>query len=176
MKLLTFKFYIACWLYFTMSFLYSKDNLKIENIIIHENPVKLEKIMFKSIDDLEVNLIKFDNKLVVLNFWATWCLPCREEMPYLDQLSVNKKLSNIKIFAVNVGRDDREKQKKFFSELNIKNLKIYFDSSGDLPRKFMLRGLPTTVFINKNGEEFARIIGSYKFDDKKFVKWLENYN
>ena len=119
MKLLTFKFYIVCWLFFTMGFLYSKDNIKIENIIIHENPLKLEKIMFKSIDDLEVNLIKFENKLIVLNFWATWCLPCREEMPYLDQLSINKKLSNIKIFAVNVGRDDREKQKKFFSELNI---------------------------------------------------------
>ena len=114
MKLLTFKFYITCWLFFTMSFLYSKDNLKIENIIIHENPVKLEKILFKSIDDLEVNLIKFENKLIILNFWATWCLPCREEMPYLDLLSVNEKLSNIKIFAVNVGRDDREKQKKFF--------------------------------------------------------------
>ena len=67
----------------------------LQNNIFGENPVKLEKIMFKSIDDLEVNLIKFDNKLVVLNFWATWCLPCREEMPYLDQLSVNKKLSNI---------------------------------------------------------------------------------
>ena len=59
---------------------------------------------------------------------------------------------------------------------NIKNLRIYFDSPITLAKKFRLRGIPTTILINKNGEEFARIIGSIDFDDRKFIEWLANYN
>ena len=73
-----------------------------------------------------------------------------------------------------------EKEKKsqnfFFSELNVKNLEIFFDTSSNLANKFMLRGLPTTVFINKNGEEFARIVGWYDFSNEKFINWLKEYN
>ena len=66
--------------------------------------------------------------------------------------------------------------KIFFSELNVKNLEIFFDISSNLTNKFMLRGLPTTVFINKNGEEFARIVGWYDFSNEKFINWLKEYN
>ena len=74
---------------------------------------------------------------------------------------------------INVGRENLEKSKKFFEELNISNLEIYYDEDIKLAKQFLLRGLPTTVLVNKNGEEFARIIGSISFEDKEFIKWLK---
>ena len=114
--------------------------------------------------------------MILLNFWATWCAPCKKEMPSLDLLQTNIQLDNLKIFPINVGQDNLEKSLKFFEELKIKNLKIYFDGSITLAKKFGLRGIPTSIIINKDGYEFARIIGSNDFEDKKFIDWLSNYN
>ena len=176
MKLLTLNFFITLWLLLTMSFSYSVDNQELGNIVIHKNPVKYYNVVFKDINNQDIKLDKFENKLIILNFWATWCVPCMEEMPYLDQLQINNKLSNIKIFPINIGQEGKEKQKKFFSQLNIKNLEIFIDSYGNLAKKFMLRGIPTTILINKQGEEFARIVGIYNFNDTKFIEWLKSYN
>ena len=115
-------------------------------------------------------------KFVLVNFWATWCAPCKEEMPSLDQLQSQKNLNNLKIFPINVGQDNLEKASKFFEDLGIDNLKIYFDSPITLAKKFGLRGVPTTILINKDGYEFARIVGSIDFNEKNFVEWLASYN
>ena len=111
-----------------------------------------------------------------MNFWATWCAPCKEEMPSLDLLQNQENLDKLKIFPINVGQDNLENSLKFFEDLKIKNLKIYFDSSITLAKKFGLRGIPTSIIFNKEGEEFARIIGSIDFNDQKFIDWLANYN
>ena len=123
-----------------------------------------------------VSLEDFKGKLLILNFWATWCAPCREEMPSLDSLQSNSKLDNLKIFPINIGQEDILKSESFFNELNIKNLDIYFDPPITLAKKFSLRGVPTTIFFNKEGKEFARIIGSIDFNDERFIKWLKFYN
>jgi thioredoxin-related protein len=75
-----------------------------------------------------------------------------------------------------VGRDNALKTKIFFNDLNIQNLEIFFDSNLNLVNEFKLRGVPTTILINKKGEEFARIIGEVNFQDKKFSKWLLKYD
>ena len=123
-----------------------------------------------------MNLENFKNKLIILNFWATWCAPCVEEMPSLDFLQSHKKLNNLKIFPINIGQEDLLKSKIFFKKLKIKNLDIYFDPTVNLSKKFLLRGVPTTILINKEGKEFARIVGSIDFSDEKFISWLENFN
>ena len=176
MKFLTLIFSIISLLLLTTNFSLSTEKSEIGNVIIYENTVKHSDVVFKNINNEDINLIKFKNNLIILNFWATWCLPCRLEIPYLDQLQINEKLSNIIILPINVGREGKEKPKIFFSELNVKNLEIFFDTSSNLANKFMLRGLPTTVFINKNGEEFARIVGWYDFSNEKFINWLKEYN
>ena len=68
------------------------------------------------------------------------------------------------------------KTKNFFTDLNIQNLEIFFDENLNLVKSFKLRGIPTTILINKKDEEFAKIIGSIDFEDKKFTKWLLNYD
>ena len=89
---------------------------------------------------------------------------------------MNEDLENLKIFPINVGQDNLEKSLSFFKNLKIKNLKIYFDETMSNAKKFSLRGLPTTILLNKDGLEFARIIGSIDFKDKEFIKWLSKYN
>jgi thioredoxin-related protein len=97
-------------------------------------------------------------------------------MPSLDALQSMDHLKNLKIFPINIGQEKIEKAEKFFSELKVKNLDLYFDNSAKLTKSFSLRGVPTSIIINKNGKEFARIMGSIDFGDKKFVEWLSKYN
>ena len=97
-------------------------------------------------------------------------------MPSLDNLQSNTKLNNLKIFPINIGQEDKSKSEFFFKELNINNLDIYIDAPITLAKKFFLRGVPTTILFNKEGKEFARIIGSIDFNDEEFINWLKLYN
>ena len=155
---------------------YAIERPDIKNIAIYESPNINKNVTFKDISGKNIDLKNFKDNLIILNFWATWCAPCREEMPSLDLLQSNKKLSNLKIFPINIGQEDINKSKDFFKELKIKNLDIYFDPTVNLAKKFSLRGLPTTILFNKEGKEFARIIGSINFTEDKFINWLENFN
>ena len=176
MKLLTLKFIIVFIYLISSSSSYAIQELNLKNLVIHKNPKKLEKINFTNINNEKISLNNFKNSLVIINFWATWCAPCIEEMPSLDRLQANPIFKNLKVLPINVGRDNLEKSKKFYKKLKIDNLEIYFDKDVELAKKFLLRGLPTTVFINKKGEEFARVIGFINFDDKKIIKWLKTYD
>ena len=176
MKLLKFKFILLSIYLLSLSFSYATQELNLNNLLIHKDPKKLGKIKFQNINKETINLSNFKDSLIMINFWATWCAPCKKEMPSLDKLQENKNFNNLKIIPINVGKDDPKKSKLFFDELNIKNLEIYFDKDIELAKKFLLRGLPTTVLINKKGEEFARVIGFINFDDKKIIKWLKTYD
>ena len=176
MKLLTLKFILVFIYLISSSTSYAIQQPNLENLIIHKDPKKLEKINFININNEIINLNKFENSLIVINFWATWCAPCIEEMPSLNRLQANTAFNNLKIIPINVGRDNIEKSKNFYKKLKIENLEIYFDKDIELAKKFLLRGLPTTVFINKKGEEFARVIGFINFDDKTIIKWLQKYD
>ena len=170
------KFLIIFIYLITTSLSYSIEQPDIKNIVINKYLKSYKDITFKDINNKSVNLERFRDKLIILNFWATWCAPCLEEMPSLDLLQSNKKLNNLKIFPINIGQEDLLKSKIFFRELKIKNLDIYFDSTVSLANQFLLRGVPTTILINKEGKEFARIVGSIDFSDEKFISWLENFN
>ena len=146
------------------------------NIMVSKQPINYDNITFEDYEGNFINLKKKDNEIFMLNFWATWCLPCKEEMPSLDLLHQNKDLDNLKIFPINVGQENLEKTSIFFKDLKIENLKIYYDSSITLARKLGLRGIPTTVLLNENGFEFARIVGSIDFNDREFIEWLKKYN
>ena len=148
----------------------------IENLIINKEPKKYDSLTFLDDKKNQLDLNEYKGKLILLNFWATWCAPCKKEMPSLDLLQVDESLSNLKIFPINVGQDNIKKASSFFEDLKIQNLKLYFDSPITLAKQFGLRGIPTSILFNKEGEEFARIIGSIDFSDEEFIKWLSGYN
>ena len=155
---------------------YAGEDPIIKNLIISKESKKYDSVTFLDQKKIQLDLNQFKGNLILLNFWATWCAPCKEEMPSLDLLSKNKNLDNLKIFPINVGKDNTIKALRFYEDLKIKNLELYFDSPITLAKTFGLRGIPTSILFNKKGEEFARIIGSINFNDKKFIKWLSNYN
>ena len=160
----------------TTSFSHALEKPNIKNLFLIKNPKIYKDVIFNDINQKEVNLDDFKGKLIILNFWATWCAPCKEEMPSLDDLQSNSNFSNLKIFPINIDKEDKSKSELFFKELNIKNLDIYFDAPITLAKKFSLRGIPTTILFNKQGKEFARIMGSIDFNNEEFVNWLKSYN
>ena len=155
---------------------YAEEVYDIKNLIINKELKKYENLSFLNDQNKQVILDDLKGNLILLNFWATWCAPCKEEMPSLDKLLTDKNLDNLKIFPINVGKDNLKKTSKFFEDLDIKNLKIYFDNPKTLAKTFQLRGVPTTILINKDGLEFARILGSIDFNNQNFIKWLSDYN
>ena len=161
---------------FLLSNSFASEITHLKNLIINEELKKYDDLTFLDAENKQLNLSDFNGNLILLNFWATWCAPCKEEMPSLDLLQANKNLNNLKIIPINVGQDNIENTLKFFDELKIKNLNIYFDSPITLAKRFKLRGIPTSILFNKKGEEFARIIGSIDFEDEEFILWLQNYN
>ena len=148
----------------------------IKNLVINKELKKYEDLTFLDSKKEQINLKDFKGKLILLNFWATWCAPCKEEMPSLDLLGKKANLDNLKIFPINVGQENEEKAINFFNDLKIKNLDTYFDSPITLAKKFGLRGIPTTILFNKDGLEFARIVGSINFENEEFIRWLSNFN
>ena len=154
----------------------ASETSNIENLVVNKELKTYDNIIFLDSQEKIIKLSDYKGNLIILNFWATWCTPCKEEMPSLDNLKTNPNLNNLKIFPINIGRDDIKKSKSFFKDLNIKNLDIYFDNPETLAKDFALRGVPTTILFNKKGEEFARIIGTIDFNDKEFLKWISTYN
>ena len=161
---------------FLISKTIAEEAPNIKNIVIHKELKTYNNITFLDINKKSVKLDDYKGSLVLLNFWATWCAPCKKEMPSLDAIKSYPILDNIQIFPINIGKDNLKKAEKFFDDLGIKNIDIYFDSPLTLAKDLNLRGLPTTILFNKNGKEFARIIGSTDFEDKKFIQWIKKYN
>ena len=154
----------------------ANDVSEIKNIVIHNDLKVYDNVIFLDKNDKKINIKEFNGNLLLLNFWATWCEPCKEEMPSLDRLQTNKNLGNLKIFAINISKENKKKVDIFFKDLNIENFDPYFDAPTTLAKTFSLRGVPTSILIDKDGKEFARIIGSIDFDDKIFINWLKTYN
>ena len=170
------RFFLFQLFFFTLikfNFLTAAEPLPFNNIVLHKNPLQVSQVKFKDFDSKDIVLNKNDGKIKILNFWATWCAPCKKEMPSLDKFSINNQ--DFLVFPINLEKINKEKTLKFYEDLNIKNLKIYFDPEFVLTKQFKLRGVPTTVFINQKGQEFARVLGDIDFNDKNFIKWLNNY-
>jgi len=154
---------------------YSIERPDIKNLIIHNEKKKIEKAEFFNSKNKKVSLNDYKSNIVIINFWATWCAPCKEEMPHLNQLKSKYKFKDIEIIPINIADEELKKSKEFFEELSIDNLEVFYGSSLDLAKEFKLRGIPTTIIIDKEGYEFARIIGFIDFENKSFLDWLSNH-
>ena len=174
-KVIKFLIFFFCFSIFS-SISQTNEDIPLNNIAINEIPKPILSLIFEDFSGNEINLNHYHGKLIIINFWATWCAPCKREMPSLDNLYQYNNFKNLQIFAVNMEQPNTLKTKNFFADLNIKKLEIFFDRNLNFVKEFKLRGMPTTVLINKKGEEFARIIGEVNFQDEKFLKWLSKYD
>tara|TARA_B100000131_G_scaffold266171_1_gene263994 strand:+ start:243 stop:758 length:516 start_codon:yes stop_codon:yes gene_type:complete len=169
MKLINYLIILSLLLF---SSTFAKEKPPFKNILSLDKPKTHKEIIFQDRDGSIINLKKINSdKIYILNFWATWCAPCKEEMPSLDKLHAK---DGIFVFPINLEDKNLKKTDKFYDDLNITNLNIYFDEGLKLTKAFSIRGVPTTIIFNKNKDEVARIKGSVDFSDKKFISWLDS--
>jgi len=115
---------------------------------LNEIPKPISSVIFEDFSGNDINLKDYYGKLVIINFWATWCAPCKEKMPLRDNFYQDNNFKNLQVFAVNVKQSNIFKTKIFFNDLDIKKLEIFFDRNLNFVKEFKLRGVPTTILIN----------------------------
>ncbi len=115
-------------------------------------------------DGSEVTLADYRGKVVVVNFWATWCAPCRKEMPSLDALQAALGGDDFAVVPVATLRTKQTGAEKFFDEIGIEHLPILMDENGALAREMGVMGLPVTVILDRDGNEIARLMGDAEWD------------
>jgi len=174
-KIIKILFFFLCFNIFS-SISQTNEEVPLDNIALNETPRPISSVIFEDFLGNEININDYKDNLVIINFWATWCAPCKEEMISLDNFYQDSNFKSLVVLPVNMEQPNTKKTKKFFTDLKIKNLSIFFDKNLNFVKEFKLRGVPTTILINKKGEEFARIIGVVDFQDKNFLKWLSNYD
>ena len=117
-------------------------------------------------------LADFKGKLVLLNLWATWCAPCREEMPALDRLQAKLAGPAFEVVAVSVDQQGPEIARKFFAETGVKALALYIDRSAQAAFKLGTPGLPATLLVDRSGREIGRHLGPANWDAPEIVAAL----
>ena len=169
----SFKIYIHILLVFLISKNVLADTDFSKNIVIYEKPKTIEELKFKDLNLQEVDLTNKKGNIMILNFWATWCAPCRREMPSLEKLT--HLHPEVKVYAINMEKPNKLKAQDFFKFIGVLSLDIYFDPKLELVKQFKMRGLPTSILIDKEGREFGRIVGEIDFTDKNFIKLITKY-
>ncbi|MGQ0684270.1 TlpA family protein disulfide reductase [Bradyrhizobium sp.] len=119
-----------------------------------------------------VSIEAFRGRVLVLNLWAAWCVPCIQEMPSLDRLAARMPEDSFAIVAVNQDKGSAGAAKLVFKRMNLQVLKLYLDPSGVLAREIGTRGLPTTVIFGPLGEPLSYREGAAEWDNEEFVRYL----
>lgn len=115
---------------------------------------------------------EFRGRVVLLNIWATWCVPCREEMPALDRLQSKLGTPAFEVLALSVDRDGLAKVKAFYEELGLKDLRIYVDTDSDTMARLGVMGIPLTLLVDRQGNELWRVIGPAQWDRPDIVEMI----
>lgn len=128
-------------------------------VAILEAPLAVPDVAFAAPDGSDRRLADWRGEVVVLNFWATWCAPCRAEMPSLDALAAAHEGRGVAVLAVATGRNPPEAIARFYAEAGIARLPVLTDRGSALARAMGVMGLPATILIDREGREVGRIVG-----------------
>lgn len=135
-------------------------------------PEALEEVTFIDESEKPVKLADFKGKAVLLNVWATWCAPCRHEMPALDRLQAKLAGKPFEVVALSVDRSGAAGSREFLDEIGAKNLKLYVDPTTRASKPLKVIGMPTTLLIDAEGREVGRLIGPAEWDTEEAVKLI----
>ncbi|MGR3570290.1 TlpA disulfide reductase family protein [Brevirhabdus sp.] len=137
---------------------------QMKKLMFAAEPAPVSDVPFEAEDGSERRLSDYGGKYVLVNFWATWCAPCRKEMPSLEALQTEFQNDNFEVVTIATGRNTRPGIKKFFAEIGVENLPQNMDKKSALAREMGVLGLPITVLLNPQGQEIARLRGDAEWD------------
>ena len=140
---------------------------------VFDQPRALPEVRFQDDQSRDLTLGDFRGRVVVLNVWATWCVPCRKEMPTLDRLQARLGGKDFLVVALSIDRKGVEAVRGFYQEVGVENLAIYVDPSGRGSRGLGLPGVPTTLLIDQEGREVARKMGEAEWHGQEMVSLVE---
>lgn len=138
-------------------------------------PRMLPDISFSDGDGQSVKLSSFRGKVVLLNIWATWCPPCRKEMPTLDRLQAKLGGPDFEVVALSIDRGGPFVVSTFYSEIGIRALRIYVDKTSDAATGLGVTALPVTLLIDREGREIGRKIGPAEWNSPEVVTLIQGY-
>ena len=136
-------------------------------------PLELGEVGFVAADGATKSLSDWHGKVVLLNIWATWCVPCREEMAMLDKLEAELGGKDFQVVAVNIDRGAADKPKAFLAEIGATHLALYTDPSGKLFSKLKAVGMPTTLLLDREGREIGRLVGPADWDSPEALALIK---
>ena len=128
-------------------------------LTVHSAPIAGSDVAFMSEDGEEMTLADLNGQYTLLNFWATWCAPCRKEMPDLAALQTHLGGEDFQVVTVATGRNPRPAMEAFFDEIGVDNLPLHTDARQSFSRSMGVLGLPVTLIIDPQGDEIARLQG-----------------
>ncbi len=157
-------------LFFSFYHAEANDN---NELIFHNSPKKIETMNLSRLDGTNIDLKKISNKYLIINFWATWCPPCIKEIP--DLLELQEKFKNkVKLVFISVDSSPEKVIPKFIKKNNFKNFDVFTDQNFSITKKLKVKIMPTTIIVDKDSFEIARIIGYAKWLDEAFIEKIKN--
>ncbi|WP_322894388.1 MULTISPECIES: TlpA disulfide reductase family protein [unclassified Yoonia] len=145
---------------------------EMRKLVFHPAPVATTEEAFTSEDGTEMTLADLEGRYVVLNFWATWCAPCRVEMPHLSALQSDLGGDDFAVVTVAVGPNPQPAMERFFQEIGVDNLPLHIDPRQRFARAMGVLGLPVTVILDPDGMEIARMQGEADWSSPSAVAIL----
>lgn len=133
-------------------------------LVVYEAPEPRIEAPFRDLPGNRLTLAEHAGKVVLLNLWATWCPPCRAEMPALDRLAGEMEGPEFEVIALSSDRGGIERVETFFREIGIEHLEVMQDPAGEVNREAGVMGLPVTLILDREGREIARMIGAAEWD------------
>ena len=140
---------------------------------VFDQPRGLPEIRFQDDQGHDLTLGDFRGRVVLLNVWATWCVPCRKEMPALDRLQAQLGGRHFHIVPLSIDREGVAPVKRFYQEVGVEKLSIYVDPSGRGSHSLAIPGVPTTLLIDREGREVARKMGAAEWDGPEMASLIE---
>ena len=141
----------------------------------YNTPVAMPELRFLNRKKREITLEAFRGSFVLLNIWATWCVPCREEMPALDRLQAELGGPDFEVVALSIDKGQSSIIKNFYTELGIDSLFIYHDPTGGASFKLNVPGIPATFLIDREGRGLGYVIGPIEWDTPEIVQEIKGY-
>lgn len=148
----------------------------LQGFVLHDTPQPVINVRYLTEDGSRGNMEDFRGKVILVNVWATWCVPCREEMPTLDALQAELGSDRFEVVALSIDRAGSPVVRKFYDEIGVTNLAMYVDKTMLSMTALRTVGLPTTILIDAQGQELGRLVGPAEWNDPEMVSFLKGFS